>query len=154
MKGRDNEFEFWYAAGRDYAATGKEHGVTERTVYSWAERWFWRERADCRDEGAREIADRAAAREQAEVLIAVRRRHKQIGAALQQRGLTYLQANPIINSQNPDNTALSFIREGIKIELTAEQIPSELIEILKLTDEELLRRYAEMDSNPNEGGSS
>ncbi len=111
-------FEIWYANDCDFHKASQiiapKLGVSERSLYDWAERFAWWEKAAVRNERVRQkMADKAVA-EKAGMF----ERHANYGRGLQMKGVDCFNKHHK-EIKDPD-TALRAIRWGIQIEREAE----------------------------------
>jgi transposase len=122
-------FEAWYGNDRSIRAISGIIGIPENTLYDWKKRWGWVERANDRDAEAREIADRAATKAQAQRL----NEQRQAGTLLRLRGTEYFQTKEINNGRE----AIAAIKAGIEIEQRADALPDWILQILNADADEL-----------------
>ncbi len=111
-------FEIWYANDCDFHKSSQiitpKLGVSERTLYQWAERFEWWERAAVRNERVRQKMSEKAVAEKAGMFT----RHANYGRGLQLQGTEcFTKYKKAI--KDPE-TAIRAIKEGIKIEREAE----------------------------------
>lgn len=131
-------FEAWYAADRDFTKAAENCTVTSRSLREWAVWFDWPTRADYRDREAAEKADRDAIKRRAEML----KRHRQAAELLTRRGIEHFAKNEIERA----NDAISAIKTGVEMERQAEGMPTWVVELLNADEDQLRRKYAELDA--------
>ena len=113
-------------------------------------RWHWQERAEAWDEHERRKRMIVEDEERTKMY----RRHAQLGRALQLAGGRGIQqfAEKEGELLGPGDARLS-IKDGVDIERTARGLPKEFVEIVGMSDDELLAWYRERYSDAGAGGS-
>jgi hypothetical protein len=135
-------FAEWYAKGRNVAVVGSNMAVPERTLFRWIKMFRWHERADELDAEAAHIARQEAIQRKAQLLQSqanVGRNMWVIGAA---------KLKDLSASKEPLTVSeiVKLIEKGIAIERQAEGLPSEILELMNASPDDLLREYARIAS--------
>lgn len=131
-------FAYWIATGRVYEQTARNYGVGKRTVFEWARKFNWIERADILEARARQemedaiVADRKTRIEQ----------QLKAGTMLRMRGVEWLANNKISTAKD----AVAAIVRGVEIERQADGLPTYLMNIATAPLEELLRMREQMNA--------
>lgn len=131
-------FEVWYEADRDFDKVGKTLTVSRQTVYNWADWFGWAERADRRDSEVQALAARQAIKRKADLL----KRQQRAGELMTRRGVEWFAKNEIGTAKD----ATAAVKTGIELERQAEGLPDWVVEILNAPEEQLTRRFDELDS--------
>lgn len=139
-------FEIWYANERSWVATVQKTAVPERTLYAWRDKYKWVQEADLRDRMAQEAARKAAVKRRADMI----KRHADIGRGLQGKAIGYLNNQEMVIESASD--AVYAAKTGIDIERQAEGMPEHLIQILNMSDDELMERYDELNGTDIDPG--
>lgn len=130
-------FEFWQNNGRNFSKTCQNFPVSKPTLYAWADKFNWIERADARDAKVAAAADERA--------IAVRlariEEQRQLGELIRNRSTEFFIGNKIDNA----GVALSAARLGIDIERQADGLPDWIIAILNGTPDDLEKLERELE---------
>lgn len=137
-------YEAWYASRRDFAKTSQNLTTNKFTLYNWADRYHWYDRADARDQAAQRIADTEAAKETAKFLKA----QQQAGQLLRLKGLKHLSENDIDDGR----TAITAIKTGIDIERQALGLPEWIAKILNADADTLDAEIAAEESRKLDAG--
>jgi hypothetical protein len=127
-------FEHWYANGRSSRKTAEHVKVSDRHVQRWMADWDWHARADARDQEAFKQAEREAINRRAKTL----EEHRRAGELMRRRGEERLRKHEIETSGD----AIRAIKEGVILERQAEHLPTVILELMGLPDEDL---YAERE---------
>ena len=154
--------EFYREAGPErsllgaYKAWRAEKGEIKRKATSasspWErafKQWKWRERAEAWDHYQQVRRMQA---EQTEI-DAMNKRHLQIAVGLQSAGGRSLQKLAEALKDDPDMRLKDgeirlFLSQGIDLERTTRGLPTELIKIMGMSDEELLKAYRDSRGAP------
>lgn len=142
-----------------YNVWRKEKGSEPSTTTpNWwtlrANEWHWRERAESWDAEQRRLRMIA----EQEALDEMYRQHTQ--AAILMRGIGIIKLDQLrqnrdaVGEEVSPSDARLLVKDGIEIERTARGLPKEFVEILGMTDDELLARYRQRYTNsaPNGAG--
>lgn len=122
-------FEAWYAASRNFRKVSENSGIKSSTLYDWADRFEWHERADGRDSKAAQIADEEAAKERAARQI----RRRQSGELLALKGRQFFKDYPIDSARD----AIQAIKAGTEIERKEDGVPDWVLMILNADTNDL-----------------
>lgn len=131
----------------------QEHKSVSNTVAeAWfrnAKKWNWRERAEAWDEHERQKR-LVIEQEEREQMV---RRHIQVGLGLQTVGGKRLKQLESDLQELSAAEARLYLKEGIAVERQARGLPEWLVAVAQMSDEELLKRYAELltGSAPGDG---
>lgn len=123
-------FEHWYEHDRDVKTVGEAFTVSLVTVYHWIDWFGWKAKADARDLEVERIAAKKAILRKSQMID----EHRKAGELVRRRGVEYLAQNPI----EDERVAITAIEKGIAIERTAEGLPTWVVELMSMTDDELL----------------
>ena len=116
-------------------------------------RWDWRERAEAWDAEQR----RLRMIQEQEALDEMYRQHTQ--AAIMMRGIGMIKLDDLrqnrkaLDEEVSPSDARLLVKDGIEIERTARGLPKEFVEILGMTDDELLARYSQRYAPASPDGS-
>jgi hypothetical protein len=108
------------------------------TLYTWARRWNWHDRADRRDYEALQRADREAVRRRARML----NRAREAGELMVLRGTEHLHKKEIGKTAD----AINAVKTGIDIWRQAEGLPAWVGQIIGAEDHELETIVADLDA--------
>jgi hypothetical protein len=127
-------FEAWHKNDRHFRKTVEELGrsanpATEKSLYQWANEFNWRARADARDLELEQAANREAVKRQQKLL----EKQRKAGELLRMRGLEHFADHKITNPA----VALKAVSKGIELERQAEGLPTWILELQQLSDDEL-----------------
>ncbi len=141
-------FEAWYGQSRNFRKITESLGIKSSTLYDWADRFDWHERADNRDAMAQEYADVEAAKDRA----ARQKKRRQAGELMSMRGMEFFAQNKIDSAKD----AIQAIKGGTEIERREDGVPDWVIQILNADPnelEKLARDIANLDASAEaEGG--
>lgn len=141
------------------ASIHRKRGKPKRPPITWyeaAREWKWKARAAAWDDNNQAAVLQEAARAQEDMI----RRHLKIALSLIQLGVVNLQ--DMMNAKDKDGQpkrvlsareAAAYIDQGIKLERQARGFPPESIGVYTLTDEELIKKYAEYIGSLEAAGS-
>lgn len=115
-------FELFYANRRDFATSSDKLRLNRATLYRWADRYNWAERADARDQSASALADTEATRKTAAFLTA----QGEAGEMLRRKGIHHLMDHDITDGR----TAITAIKTGLELERQALGMPDWIVKIL------------------------
>lgn len=155
-----NRFDLYYrpvgpersllGAYNEWRKVEKGRGYSTGYPINWKTafvKWHWQERAESWD--AEERKKRILAEEKAreEML----RRHAKIGRDLQSLASEKLKYLPTDELESTE--VRMYLKDGIKIERDASGLPSDVLAIVAMSDEELLKLYKERFSGLADSGS-
>ena len=142
-------YDTWRRQERTETNSGARQGATK----AWRSRsteWHWQERAEAWDAEERRKRIAVEETERAEML----RRHVQIARGLQSIGLKRLRQLDATPEELSPAEARQYLKESIEIERKARGLPTFLLELMAMTDEQLLAYYAQLLAQSGEGGGS
>ena len=116
----------------------------DSTVSLWRDEMGWDVWADALDAKAEAIVDDELVNERVLML----KRQASVGKELQDKGINYLRDNGMDTSAS----AISAIKAGVDMERTSRGISERLINLLKLSDEELTREAVQLLGRGKESG--
>ena len=134
---KERAFQAWYSLGRpsinsfagSYTDLENHRSPGQRTLQRWCTRFSWHARADALDAPAVQLAESTMIEQRSQMLL----RHQAEGRLLQQRGIEYLQGNPLTN----DHAAVRAIETGIALERQVLGMPQLVAEIIAMSTDEL-----------------
>ena len=134
---KERAFQAWYSLGRpsinsfagSYTDLENHRSPGQRTLQRWCTRYGWHARADALDAPAIQLAETSMIEQRSQMLL----RHQAEGRLLQQRGIEYLQGNPLTN----DHAAVRAIETGIALERQVIGLPALVAEIANMSTEQL-----------------
>lgn len=132
----EKAFQLWYAdPKRHVPKVAETFRVSERTIRNWQVKYKWRERAAAMDAEARDLADAANVKRQADML----QRHAMQGRNLAATGTNWFATHP----EGIDNgrDAITAIKIGQELERKAEGLPEWILGLMGKTDDELRAEY-------------
>ncbi len=133
-------FEAWYESGRSFRKISEKLGVRESTLYGWAERFNWHERADARDaEVARQNEKDAIARR-----VKMLENQRKDGEFMRNIGMTALAEHAKAQKPIDPKTGALLVKEGYAHQRQGEGMPAFVVELLNATDHELRQRIADL----------
>lgn len=144
-------FEAWYAGQRNFRETSKIVEIKECTLYVWAERYQWHERADDRDAKVRAKDESAAVAKQLKRL----EEQRQAGTLLRHHATKHFYNDGAEYVFEGTGAALSALKMGIDIERQSDGLPSAYLAIANANSiEELdaLKAAIQAGSGANDGG--
>lgn len=122
-------FEAWYESGRNYTKASSLLTVTRASLYQWADKFNWHERADARDQNAQQIADEEAAQEKAKRA----KKRRQAAELMTARGVEFFTKNEIDNA----GAAIQAIKNGLENERKEDGVPDWVLMILNANTDDL-----------------
>lgn len=138
-------FYVWYNRGRcginslsgyiDHDQNGRTPSI--RTLIMWKDEYKWEERADKLDIEIKAKVDGEVIAEKAEML----KRHALTGRRMQDIAIEYLEEH---KDDLKPNSAVRLLVDGIRIERESLGLPSIVSEVIKTSDEDLLKSITDL----------